>query len=258
MESTLSLTKTQYKQKLGLNMGVGLGLGTAEEPTWSARSEYIINDCAESGLRRFYHCGYKWSFLKPYKTLTLKEGESYLDMPDDFGGLEGNIIISQDGSGYGTVKLKNTEVIERFHNASPTLEGPPTVAALYARKAPADDKDQKFRLRFFPLADEEYTIRFQYYVNPDFFDGTNERAYGGPAHVETILASIMAIKEERYDNMMNGPMSQKFMQLLQASFVIDARFKEQFVGENADNSDEMLPRVRNFPTLLINGVDPSL
>lgn len=260
MENTLSLTKSDYMKKLALGMGVGLGLGTDEEPAWNARATYIITDCVESGLRRFYHCGYKWSFLKPFKDFALHEGDSYIDLPDDFGGMEGNVIVKQDTVSYGTIKFKNCEVVERLHAASPEMTGFPVAAAIYHKRGPDGSQDQKQRIRVFPLADDEYTMRFQYYLNPSNFNPAREDAYayGGPAHVETILMSIMAIKEERYDRIPNGPSATKFMQLLQASVMIDARQKEQYAGENADRSDDMNTRLHNYPALLINGVDSTL
>jgi len=54
--------------------------------------------------------------------------------------------------------------------------------------------------------------------------------------VETILASCLAVAEQRHDDM-KGPMWQSFVERLTASVAYDARMKPERLGYNADRSD---------------------
>lgn len=251
MESTLSLRKTDYESKVGLFAGYG-----SDADAWGVKETANVRDSVESGLRRFYHCGYNWSFLKPFVSLTLAEGNTTVQLPDDFGGLEGRIAVSDSSSGaFRAVEFWNPGRIEQLYSESADTTGIPIAASLRPLKGTAANKGQSQELYLFPTADDDYTLRFQYFILPNFLDGTHPYAYGGAEHVEAILESCLAVFEERYDDITGGSHAQAFMRQLEASKQMDARKRAKVIGLNTDTSDgEEKSFVQNMGEVTYNGV----
>lgn len=258
MESTLNLKKGELESKLGFQFGFGVG-SAAGGAAWNAKQSFQITDCLESGLRRVYHCGYNWSWLKPFKDLTLTSGNTTLELPEDFGGIEGDIALADSASDpFKPVKLTNAGTVQQLYASAPTSTGRPQFMSLRQVTRPDNYKSNRQELYIFPESDATYTVRIQYYLLPNMLDGTHQFAYGGSSLTETILESCHAVKEERYDNVVNGPHAQAFARLLSQSIRMDARNKAQWYGETADRSDDVF-RGRSFELgpFLINGVDES-
>lgn len=258
MESTLSLKKSDYESKLGLILGWGLG-ADGGDPAWNTRQAYIIHDCVESGLRRVYHCGYNWSWLKPWISLSLASAGTTIELPDDFGGLEGSLAVADSlATPFQPLRVVNSGMIEQLYAADPTGTGRPKFASMRLKKGPGHEEGQRSEIYLYPIADQAYTLRMQYYILPNKLDGTHKYAYGGSAMTELVLESCMAIKEERYDNVMNGPHTNAYNQQLQRAIRMDSRSKAQYYGENTDGSDDLYPKkFLEFPPFTINGVDES-
>lgn len=257
MDTDLTLRKVDYEMKLGVFFGWGRGVAGGEKP-WSDRQAAKIKDCAESGLRRVYHCGYNWSFLHPQRTLTLRSGERSLHLPSDCGGVEGDIKVTSAGGGvYDVIEFVNIGLIEDMYARDIERTGRPICAAYRSLKHSDQSRSQRQEVFFYPQADDEYLIRFEYYILPFFLNGEADQAYGGAEHVEMILASCLTIAEERYDNVSDGPQSRAFARLIKQSQDMDRRKKPQTLGTNSDNSDEVRHwrRADGAPSVTINGVD---
>lgn len=258
MESTLSLKKQDFEAKVGTFFGWGMGADAGDEE-WDSRKTAVIRDCVESGLRQFYFpppmngVPYDWSFLKPTSTLIVDADASTLEMPDDFGGFEGSITVSSPTSRtVMAIQLVNEGIIREMYARSPSQTGVPQMAAVRPLKGTTLNAGQRSELYVFPIADQEYTIQFVYYILANFLDGTHPYAYGGMAHAETILESCLAIAEQRYDDAA-GIHSSKFLERLAASIALDRRMKPQTGGRNWDRSDEVYYRPRDV-VVTYNGV----
>ncbi len=268
MESGLTLKKVDFEIKVSRIVGYPIGIanvgypigkanGGDRDPT--AKQAAIVQDCVESGLRRFYFCTppWNWSFLRPFATLLLAEGETTIDLPGDFGGFEGRIAVSDDADGvFRPVEVINVGSLQQMYSEAPTATGQPQSVAIRPLKGTSRHSGQRSELFFFPEADGDYFATFQYYLLPGLPDVTNPFPYGGGEHSETILESCLAVMEERYDNVIQGPHAIAFARQLVASQSMDRRKKEQVIGYNGDNSDR---RARlnfdNLQPVLYNSVD---
>lgn len=264
MESTLTLKKQDFQVRVASNLGWGLGPDHGD-PEWSTQKKFQLKDFVDSGYRQFlttppiqgFHPGaYKWSFLHPMATMTLAAGASTLLLPDDFGGAEGHLFISTAGSSGFTLRFGGAGHVYAAEQAMPTTTGMPTTAFIEAIKGTTILHGQKMQLRLWPIADQEYTLQFAYYLHPNALTDVSPYAYGAADHSETILESCLSVAELRLDDIANGPHKQQFMLLLAGSIRADQRKKPQYGGYNGDWSEglEYGGRARGLGRIKYNGV----
>ncbi len=245
MESTLSLTLTQIQAKLGTYAGWGRGAAYSET-AWTTSQQAVLDDATQSGYRRFLFPppqegsreSYAWCFLRPVANLILPSGASSVPLPDDFGGIEGEVTL-QPSSGvmWFGVQVCNPGEVDARYSLLPDATGKPQMVAIRWEKGTTSVSGQRADLYFWPAADTEYPIRLTYYVLPDFMDAAKmPYALGGMAHSETLLESCLAVLEERLDDG-SGVHAQAFASRLTASISIDRRSKAQVLGMNLDRSD---------------------
>jgi hypothetical protein len=242
MNSTLALQKSDYEAEVGEFMGRGRGLGTANDPAWSSEDDTKIKFDVKSGLRRFYWPGHVWSFLKPFATLTLTSGESSVELPDDFGGVDQGarcLVIDPDGNGVMTLTFCGPQSVEAAIVGNTGSTGLPVMIAQRPQKEMANGKMQRSELIVFPEADQTYTLKFPYFITPNYLlDVTQPFAYGGVEHHETILECCLAVAELRRDNIL-GVHSAESQRLLQRSVEMDRLKQPKRLGMNLDYSDHV-------------------
>lgn len=239
MESSLSLKLSDLEAEVGLFLGYGRGEDFDDTP-WSDHQAAAIASCVRSGLRQFYFppplqgAVHEWSFLKPTATLTLASGDTTVDLPDDFGGLEGPLaVFAEDATRPWIVPVTG---LVRQVTGDGTETGYPKYAEIEPLKGTGSQRSSRYRLAFWPTADEDYTIKLKYSILPEALTGDRPYAYGGAPHAETILESCLAIAEERLDDM-QGVHKAKFAERLLASLHQDRKARPQALGYNADRSD---------------------
>lgn len=118
----------------------------------------------------------------------------------------------------------------------PTTTGRPEIACIEPIKGTTLTTGQRFQLRVWPIANQAYTLKFQYEVAPDYLSGTLPFAYGGAKHSETILESCLAVAEKIMDDRADIH-AREFMMKLAVSKDLDRRNKAQLLGPNLDRSD---------------------
>ncbi len=241
MESTLSIAFNELQANIGVYAGFGRGLVYGED-AWPAQVQARIDDTTRSGLRRFYYPpDYEWSFLKPVASLDFASGASTVNLPDDFGGFEGQLTVltTSSTSMPWRIDWRSEASLREMYSVTPTRTGPPMWAAQQPLKGTAVNRGQRFQLVVFPLADQAYTLQCRYYINPDYLTGAMPYAYGGAEHAETLLESCLAVWEERYDDN-RGVHAAAFQDRLAASMGLDRRKKPLglgYVGDRSDNLD---------------------
>lgn len=245
MESTLSATYNEVAGEVGLFLGYGRGAANGDA-AWTPQQQANIDSAVRSGLRQFYFpppvqgvtdSSYDWAFLKPTATVDFPPGAKTIPLPDDFGGFEGEITLKSTlGSYWYPVELRSEGYVRQSYALTPNQSGRPLVASLQPLKGTTGTQGQRWQLYIFPAADTDYTLQFQYYILPDYLSGAFPYAYGGMAHVETIIESCLAIAEQRLDDQ-STVHSQKFQERLQASISLERRHKPQTLGYNHDRSD---------------------
>ena len=178
-------------------------------------------------------------------------GVSY-DLPDDFGGLKGQIAFD-DGEGYSPLQLVNESAIRHRRSQKTTLQGVPEYAAVVPKTvATGTASEQAYKMLVWPIPDKVYDLNFAYTVMTNRvytgFDGAGMAAsdayypVGAMVHGETLLASCLAVAEQMMDEFNNpGKMHGKYMERLAASISYDRRtaLPDGF-GYNSDNSDRIM------------------
>lgn len=242
-ESSLALQYKDLKGEVGLFLGYGRGADFGD-PAWSTAQTSAIDSIVRSGLRQFYWpppldqkgTSYDWSFLKPTVQLGLASGASVVTLPDDFGGFEGRVTLVSSSASYWPVDLVGEGLVRAKHAELPSQTGAPQMIALRPLKGTGATAGQRFELYVWPIADQAYTLAFQYYVAPDYLDTAFPYHWGGAVHSETVLESCLAIAEQRLDDA-SAVHSAKFQERLAASVAADRKFKSQSLGYNNDLSD---------------------
>lgn len=244
MESTLSLQYNDLVGDVGLFLGYGRG-AAFDDPAWTKPQQNVIDSIVKSGLRQFYFppplegsdSSYDWSFMRPVGTADLPSGATIVPLPDDFGGFEGQItVVAKKSTSMWPIDLVNENRIRQMFSTQPDVKGRPIMAALVPLKATTSTAGQRQNMIFFPLADQEYTIQFAYYILPDYLNQAFPYAYGGMAHAETIREACLKAAEEFLDDA-SGVHAALFQQRLAASISMDRRNKPQKLGYNRDASD---------------------
>lgn len=247
-ESTLATAYTNLTQAVGIYLGYGDGLTVA----WTSDQTANILYCVRVGLAQFYRPPvvppyglHDWSFLKPVATLTLPSGSQDLPLPDDFGGFEGMVTAQVSGGTtrfWWPIKLMPEGAVRAEQMRLPTTSGPPQMVGLQWLKGTTLNAGQRAQLTFWPLADTDYTLRFQYYLLGDMISGQAPYVYGGAGHANTVLASCKYVAERDLDDIGDGPQKMGFYEALAASIGHDRKSKPQSLGYNGDRSDWVFNR----------------
>ncbi len=251
MESTLNLSMTDLLGEGGAFLGWG-----RDATKWTDKKAADIKACGQTMLRKFYFqalldprdSSHNWTFLKPVADIPLPSGESTVPLPDDFGGFEGMVTVSQDGlaGGFWPVKLVSEEMIRVQYAQAPTMTGRPIVAAEQQIKGMGPTRSNRSQLYIYPVPDADYTLHVAYYILPDYLTIANPYPYGGAAHAETMKAGMRAAAELFLDNL-PGPENANYMQCLGASIAYDRRHQPKSLGVNVDRSDWMNRRRGHWP-----------
>lgn len=263
-ESTLALSYPALKSEAGLFLGYGRGV--PDDRAWTTRQSSLLDSVVQSGLRQFYYPmpmdqggqSYEWSFLRPTRTLALAADAQTLPLPDDFGGFEGQLSLTNaDGDVGYPLELTGIGRVRQMRANFPDNTGRPILAAVDPEKV-SGAGGQRWVLEVYPAADEAFTITCSYYLHPDALSGSRPHAYGGPVHAETIRAAIIAAAELTLDNK-RGERWAYFQERLATSISQDRKLKPQVLGYNGDNSNMIHagldPRDRRFINrVTVNGV----
>ncbi len=262
MESNFAVTKDQIDSEIGDFAGFGVGSSRGSK-TWNAQQVYRIDEARRHGLDLFYRtqevkgpdgrtlvqAAYDWSFLKPTSELSLASGTNTITLPDDFGGIQGDIIpVSTDGTAQWRVPIMGIGDIYRSEAQSPDQTGVPVACCVEWSKTTSAGQGQRARLRVYPTADDDYTFSVWYSILGDALTDAKPYAYGGAAHSQTIIAACKAAYEIHRDNS-RGQMWAFFVERLVMSVEYDRKFKAQNLGILQDRSDDRVQRNFRGPSL---------
>lgn len=239
-EPTLALKLKDLQAKLGVFAGWGRG-SLFSETAWTTQQQAIIDDATQSGLRCFYYpeVVHDWTFLHPTATIILAEGETLVSLPDDYAGLDSDLTLVTTSATTIPLRIrwKDEGVVRKAFSLAPTVTGPPQMVTVRPIKGTTINKGQRFELLFFPEADDDYTMQFQYTLNPDYITTTLPYALGGAQHTETVLESCLAAMENRLDDAMTVH-TIRFKERMAASIAMDKKNRPLQLGYNYDRSDE--------------------
>jgi hypothetical protein len=167
-------------------------------------------------------------------SFTLEHDGNY-ELLDEFGALDG-IITFADDLIYQPIRIVSEKEI-RKQRSRDDFSGTVYMAAVRSFSEPGATEGQRFELLLYPRPNTEWVITYRYCVYPNIIDSsTNVYPFGGLAHMETILESVLSIAEQRGDDTI-GLHTQKFTERLMASIAYDLENSPDFYGYNSDNSD---------------------
>lgn len=257
MEPSLNAQFTDLQGDIGHYLGYGRGEGNGD-PAWDSVQAADVARCVKGGMRKFYYCGYTWSFLKQKATLTLTEDVSTVSLPDDYGGYDGAVTVLSSGSSVQPWKIewRSEPGIRELYSMNPSAAGAPGFVAEQRITYPSANNSGRWQLVFFPIPDQAYTVELLYNLNPNYLSGQLPYAYGGQEHAETLLESCLQVAEIIKDDITDGPHAREFARLLEVSKEIDRRKKPQGLGYNDDNSDRREWGTRRhwqYPAMTYNG-----
>lgn len=249
-ESTLSMSIADLKAEVGDYAGYG-----RDPDLWDDDQAARIESTVKAGLRRFYwptfppgQPAHDWNFLRPLGSLTTVSDQDDYDLPDDFGGLAGELTYSaQDG--WISVAVCGEGQIRALRQRG-TTSGLPQFAAIRPNKS-AGAGGQRWQLLLWPTPAGDYGLAFPYNLLPDALTTARPWPYGGAVHAETLLASCLAVYEERYDDT-PGVHAGAFARLLMVSVEYDRRIlTPASLGYNgAGGGQAMIARVNG---VTVNG-----
>lgn len=252
MESTIALSFDALRTAIADFLGYG-----RTSSDWTTKATAHINEALDDGLRQFYHPpiigklqrSYVWSFLRPVGTLLTASSQSLYDLPEEFGGIDGDLIYSTNTL-YRTIRVVGEGQIRDLQSGNSTT-GVPQYAAVRP-KAQDGEGSQRFEILFWPTPDAVYTLSYRYVAVPTGIASNRPFPLGGEAHSDTIKQSCLAAAEFLRDDT-RGIHYQRFMEMLMASVSRDTQLTERnFYGYNGNGfgSD------RNYMRRCVNTITP--
>lgn len=193
---------------------------------WSEEIQQRVDDIIASGLRQFYNpppvqlsrreglAKHDWRFLKPVDSVTTSSGTGDYDLPNDFGGIEGDLTFGSE-TVTSAVYLVGEAQIRKKRQQSP-ISGRPKLAAVRAKEHDGTDV-QRYEIMFWPEPNDTFTLYYRKLVQLNNLSSDNPWPVGGAAHAETILESCLAEAESYEEDTGEGLHWQRFLRRLAAS-----------------------------------------
>ncbi len=177
-------------------------------------------------------------------TVTVAAGATYVlgwpvyTLPDDFGTLSGPITF-QPGTSvlYSPIEIIGEHQIRTVRQRSDYVTYPQT--AFIRIKAHAPTVGTRWEIGFWPTPNDAYVLSYRYNANPNTLTSTNKYPLGGMPHSETILESVLAAAERKFND---GETQHRdeFRRNLAASISRDRQDgAPESLGYNADGSDSL-------------------
>lgn len=239
-----------------------LGYGT-DPSAFSVKASAHVERMLKIGYRNFlYHSMvepeasvYVWSFFKPLRRLQTVANQADYDLPEDFGGIEGDITFQPDDAFRQIIMVPEGRIRKhRQHNHSASW---PTEAAIVVLESDGV-APQRFQLMLHPAPDAAYTLTFRCNVNPRPLSSANPYPICGPEHAETLKEAILAACEKDLDDT-QGVHTAAYQSLLAGSIARDRKTKSSPWIGNMNNGGVIVEDFyRNRGIVTFNGVDPTV
>lgn len=265
-EPTTSITKSELERVVAEHAGFAVFDSSDAAVTSSGRSNkdnYRIEESLKGGIGLIAESGYDFSFLRPIALITLASGHNTVDLPDDFNWLIGDVVPYSASNSRCRFPIRPAGDVYALESECPTQTGPPLAGCVDAVRGTGPNQSNRFQLRVFPTADQEYPLRIQYSLIQNAVSDSFPYAYGCGQHPQLLKAACVAAYEMRYDKP-NTECWMMFQQLLQSAAIADKRRKASNSGPNIDRSDydeqmhgDWRAWNRSWGSISINGVTPS-
>jgi len=233
-ESTLSITFPILQRE------VAFYLGWPRVPsTWDNTQSQDWDDITRRAMRLFYFPPsgdekpvYEWTFLRKTGTVTLATADVDYDLPDDFGGtiLDSSLYYAAGVQQRPPKKVEQHE-IEQLQSMDAQNGWPKYFAVRNKTHAPTTG--QRWEMIVYPtpqVNQDSSVISFRYVGVPNEISNTNLYPVGGAQYSEVILSAHLAAAEFKNDDDPNGPMMQKFNDMMTSAIRNDQNQKSNDRG----------------------------
>mgnify|MGYP003114411810 CR=1 FL=1 len=240
MAKITSIKPEEYGSYQWLLRETGKSLGLNPSPaTWPHDQTQRVDSIVQSGVMQFYFCSptqnandedgaetdrdarlrqpHIWSFLNQLGTFDLTAGESTYELPEDFAGVSGDLVL-QNGKGRIPVVA---ETHLRQIAVKDAASGDPQYAAVRP-KIMKGGRHQAWEVVLYPTPSESASLNYRYTVAAANLSDERPFPLGGVAHAETALASCLAVAEDR-ESPSETKARQLYGQRLLASVHLDKR-----------------------------------
>jgi len=219
-ESTLSLGYPELLIAVGTYLGYG-----RDSDDYTAAQTNDADDMIQAGYRQFLvppvlegeHSQHVWMFLHPATTLAITTAAEDYDLPDDFGGLIGDMFINT--ATVYNIPIQQVPVNDiltyRSRNGSSSFTSRPERVAVRV-KTHAGTTGTRFEALLWPFPDASYTLDYHYNVLVSNLTTALPYPLGGMMHGELLMQSCLAVAETRR-NEERGVQWAMFMERLRAS-----------------------------------------
>lgn len=234
---SLQIDYHHIRRQVGAYLGHGYSFAD-----WDDAIRETIDDIIRDGVQQYYHppilpepyaqgmtTPHEWSWMRPRTELTTSGGVRRYNLPEDFERFVGRVSYTETSSSYYVPllqttpnRLQNLEFLDRYQ----------TYPQFFAVE-PAEsqgDAPQRLVLALHPTPDGEYVIQFQYQSLGRQLTPEHPYPLGGQMHGPGILASCLAIAEERQEGA-EGPKWKRFMEILAANVGRDFQRGAQYLGQ---------------------------
>ena len=118
-------------------------------------------------------------------------------LPTDFGGMESDSFAYRRDQQW---HLPNIQIVGEADIRRLDRENNGDIYPRYATLAPiapTASASTQWRVRFYPLAEQAYTVEYRYKVNPATVTSGAPYAYGGVFYAEAIIAAVLDAAQQR-------------------------------------------------------------
>jgi hypothetical protein len=200
--------------------GSYLGYGT-DYDSWSAARLAEVSGIVQSGVRRVYYppavnagtVGYEWSWLRPTATLSIEDGTSDYDLPDDFGCIVGGVHYPEDEFRNAVRIVSVSKILElRATIGTAASHGYPELAAT-RYKTSDGSSGQRQEILFYPTPGYNLDMSYEYEAYSGALSETYPYPLGGMQLAELYIESCLAVAESRLNDEI-GIHTQQYQTLL--------------------------------------------
>jgi|TARA_R100000455_G_scaffold31348_1_gene25369 hypothetical protein len=215
-------------------------------------AKYLVNNVSSTTTLTLTSSYQETGVSAQTRSFTVHMNGTY-SLPVNFAGLEGPIVFD---SFFGTDPQRSDMTIEvtditRLRDKFQYLDdrdGKPLAAAVFTTGA-SGTVGSGFRLQIYPIPDAVYRLRYQQINEPSSI-ASGEQPLGGELHGETILASCLAIAEQKIFPNSPHRYRENYINRLRASVELDRQaYTTENLGYNGDPSDHKFTDA-NFKRIL--------
>lgn len=253
----LAVDRTTLLRELGRQQGWSRDPGD-----WDDRQQADGDDILRRALTQVYYpsplegerTSHTWACLRPITIIQTETGKGDADLPDDFGGMTGDIQYVNNESSR-IVKVTPAEILEMRRQADDTT-GYPRYYAITPQRSEGT-RPQRWTLMLHPIPQDNYELKVEYKSDPLNIGDSFPYPLGGQMMADALVASVICVAEEVLSDVHQGPAYATFLQKLRTAIYQDRQ--ENFTGNlgyNGDGRSSLVERGDN-QTFTILGEEPS-